>query len=161
LDFLSPAGVVARLFVGMDTAIGPPLPVDLYRLRCAVAALVVCVGHEGLLDAAGYRRTEIAVRVLSAAPLSPTSAIRRAIDRLVSPDEDPNGSRTRGAIAELAGLTHVDTASAADLAAELLPTLPRPHQGALFDGNAPADPGGGRAEPIDRCDLGSGEEGPA
>ncbi len=123
----------------MDTAIRP-LPVDLYRLRCAVAALVVCVGHEGLLDSSGYRRTEIAVRVLSAASLSPTSAIRRSIERLISPDDDPNGSRTRAAIAELAGLTHVDTRSARDLAAELLPSHPKPHQGALFCGDEPANP---------------------
>lgn len=132
----------------MDTAIRP-LPIDLYRLRCAVAALVVCVGHEGLLDAAGYRRTEIAVRVLSAAPLSPTSAIRRAIERLISPDDDPNGSRTRGAIAELAGLTHVNTGSAPGLAAELLPSLPKPHQGHLFDddgGDGPDDEGGNGPE---------------
>lgn len=118
----------------MDTAIRP-LAVDLYRLRCAVAALVVAVAHEGLLDVLGCRRADIAVRTLSAVAvrLSSTSAIRRAVERLICPDDDPDGSRTRGAIAELAELTHVDVGSASGLAAELLPSLPEPHQGDLFD----------------------------
>ena len=120
----------------MDTAIRP-LAIDLHRLRCAVAALVAAVGHEGLLDVLGYRQADIAVGTLSAAVarLSPTSAIRRAIERLLSPDDDPGGSRTRGAIAELGSLTHVDLASAPGLAAQLLPSLPRPHQGDLFETN--------------------------
>lgn len=142
----------------MDTAVRAR-PIDLYRIRCAVAALVVCVGHEGLLDVVGLRRVEIAVRVLTAAPLPPTSAIRRAIDRLISPEEDPNGSRTRGAIAELARLTHVDTASAPGLAAELLPSLPAPHQGGLFaDFPDLDDPGGA---PPALVVVGDGEEAPA
>ena len=120
----------------MDAAIRP-LAIDLHRLRCAVAALVEAVGHEGLLDVLGYRQTDIAVGTLSAAVarLSPTSAIRRAIERLLSPDDDPGGSRTRGAIGELASLTHVDTASAPGLASQLLASLPEPHQGDLFDIN--------------------------
>jgi len=144
----------------MDTAVRP-LPIDLYRLRCAVAALLVSVGHEGLMDSAGYRRTEIAVRVLSLAPLSATSAIGRAIDRLISPDDDPNGSRTRGAIAELAGLTHVDTGSAPALAAELDPSLPNPHQGALFDGEDPVDLDGGENGRTALIEVADSEEAPA
>ena len=122
----------------MDTAIRP-LAIDLHRLRCAVAALVQAVGHEGLLDVLGYRQADIGVATLTAAVdrLSPTSAIRRAIERLLSPDDDPGGSRTRGAIAELASLTHVDLASAPGLAAQLLPALPQPHQGGLFDADEP------------------------
>ena len=38
----------------MDTAVRP-LPIDLYRVRCAVAALVVLVGHKGRMDDAGVR----------------------------------------------------------------------------------------------------------
>ena len=143
----------------MDTAVRP-LPIDLYRLRCAVAALVVSVGHEGLMDSAGYQRTEIAVRVLSVAPLSATSAIRRAIDRLISPDDDPNGSRTRGAIAELAGLTHVDTGSAPGLAAELVPSLPKPHQGGIF-GDHPVDLDGGENGRTALIEVADGDEAPA
>ena len=75
----------------MDTAVRPS-PIDLYRLRRAVAALLDSVGHQGLMDSAGYRRIDIAVQILSGAPLPATSAIRRAINRLLSPDDDPNGS---------------------------------------------------------------------
>ena len=148
----------------MDTAIRP-LSIDLHKLRCAVAALVQAVGHEGLLDVLGYRQVDIGVATLTAAVarLSPTSAIRRAIERLLSPDDDPGGSRTRGAIAELASLTHVDLASAPGLAAQLLPSLPQPHQGDLFDANEPDpfnDEQGDLLNHEGPSDLGSGPAGP-
>ena len=148
----------------MDTAIRP-LAIDLHRLRCAVAALVQAVGHEGLLDVLGYRQADVAVQTLSAAVarLSPTSAIRRAIERVLSPDDDPGGSRTRGAIAELASLTHVDLASAPGLAAQLLPSVPQPHQGDLFDADEPDpfdDEHGDLLHDGGPSDLGSGPVGP-
>lgn len=117
------------------------MPIDLYQVRCAVAALVDCVGHHGLLSAATLRRTDLAVKILSSLRAPETSALRRAVDRLLSPADDPTGSRTVDAIVELAALTHVDVAAAPALAAALLlPTLPRPHQGLLFDGDPATTP---------------------
>ena len=117
------------------------MPIDLYQVRCAVAALVDCVGHHGLLSTASLRRTDLAVKILSSLRAPETSALRRAVDRLLSPTEDPTGSRTVDAIVELATLTHVDAAAAPALAAALLlPVLPRPQQGLLFDGDHEPDP---------------------
>jgi len=86
--------------------------IDLFRIRCAVAALVVCVDHGGLLTVAGVRRTDLAVRTLSHVEIPSGSALRAAIDRLLSPADDSGGVRTLGAIEEMAALTHVDTDSA-------------------------------------------------
>lgn len=120
--------------MGIDAAVEPPVRIDLYQLRCAVAALVDCVNHGGLLNTAGLRRTDIAVKVLRSLPASQTGALRRAVDRLFSPADDAGSQRTIDAIAELAALTHVDTAAASALAANLHPTPRPPHQGQLFDG---------------------------
>ena len=106
--------------MSLDTALEPPIPVDLYQVRCAVAALVDCVGHHGLLSDAGLRRTDLAVEILSRLQVPETSKLRRAVDRLLSPAEDPTGSRTVDAIVELAALTHVDADAAPALAAALL-----------------------------------------
>ncbi len=131
--------------MGIDAAVEPPVRIDLYQLRCAVAALVDCVNHGGLLNTAGLRRTEIAVKVLRSLPASQTGALRRAVDRLLSPADDAGSQRTIDAIAELAALTHVDVAAAPALAANLHPTSLPPHQGQLFNGRTrngqpPPDP---------------------
>ena len=115
--------------MGFDTALEPAAPIDLYQVRCAVAALVDCVGHHGRLSAAGLRRTDLAVKILSRLQVPETSKLRRAVDRLLSPAEDPTGSRTVDAIVELAALTHVDADAAPALAAALLLL---PHQGLRF-----------------------------
>jgi len=121
-------------------SVDPPAQIDLHRLRCAVAALVDCVSHGGLVDTIGLRRTDIAVRFLAETSALLQGSLRRAVDRLLSPAEDAGGARTLNAIAELAALTHVDKDAAAGLAAALLPALPPARQGLLFDPDGHAQP---------------------
>jgi hypothetical protein len=111
--------------------------VDLYTLRCAVAALVHARGHIDHLDQRQLARVDRAVGHLADVAHDLHGELATATRALLSPDPDPAGARTVRAIAGLARLTHVYDAAAPALAASLRVSV-APAQPSLFD-DADAD----------------------
>ena len=110
--------------------------VDLYAIRCAVAALVHARHHIDQLAPTHIARLDTAVRHLADIAGDLNGDLATAVGWLLAPDADIDGQRTVHAIDRLAALTHVDPAAAPALAASLRGN-PRPHQPTLFDPNSP------------------------
>ena len=93
--------------------------VDLYELRCAVAALVHARHNIDDLTTAHVLRLDAALRHLKQTRNAMGGALRTCTLAVLSAEADPGGRRTRDAIDQLGELTHVNQAAAPALAASL------------------------------------------
>lgn len=103
--------------------------VDMYGLRCAIAVLVHARHNIDDLTSAHLVRFDAAVRTLSRRRKELNGSLASDTTAMLSPEPDPNGSRTVAAIDNLADLAHVSVQSAPALASSL---SWQPTQGVLF-----------------------------